>query len=90
MLSDTRSSDHGGVAMPRLHELKTGDFATIEKLEGDPALIQRLYEIGLLEGDTIEVLGFAPMGDPIEIRVGFTRLSLRNNEAAAITVQPRV
>ena len=76
--------------MPRLHELKKGDFATIEKLEGDPALIQRLYEIGLLEGDTLEVLGFAPMGDPIEIRVGSTRLSLRNNEAAAITVQPRV
>ena len=76
--------------MPQLHELKTGDCAVIEKLDGDPALIQRLYEIGLLEGDTLEVLGFAPMGDPIEIRVGSTRLSLRNNEAAAITVSPRV
>ena len=73
--------------MPTLAELRPGQVGRVEALRGDPALVQRLYEIGVLEGDTIEVLGFAPLGDPVEIRVGNTRLSLRNAEAASISVQ---
>ena len=74
--------------MPTLDQLLTGQSGEIETLAGDPALVQRLYEIGLLEGETIEVLGFAPLGDPVEIRVGNTRLSLRKQEAAAVSVRP--
>jgi ferrous iron transport protein A len=73
--------------MPTLDQLKTGQSGVVESIGGQPALVQRLYEIGLLEGDAVEVLGFAPLGDPLEIRVGDTRLSLRKNEAAAITVR---
>ena len=29
--------------------------------------MQRLYELGLLEGDEVEVVRFAPLGDPIEL-----------------------
>jgi ferrous iron transport protein A len=43
-------------------------------------------EMGLLEGETIEVVGFAPLGDPMEIRVGDYRLSIRKTEAARVAV----
>ena len=65
-----------------------GQSAVISEISGQPSLVQRLYEFGLLEGETIEVLGFAPMGDPLEIRVGNTRLSLRASEAAGVLVEP--
>jgi len=42
--------------------------------------------MGLLEGEEIEVLGIAPLGDPVEIRVRDFRLSLRRREAATIRV----
>ncbi len=73
--------------MPTLDQLLTGQRGEVETLAGDPELVQRLYEIGLLEGEMVEVLGFAPLGDPVEVRVGNTRLSLRRQEAAAVSVR---
>jgi Fe2+ transport system protein FeoA len=43
--------------------------------------------MGLLEGEEIEVLGYAPLGDPMEIRLRDYRLSLRRNEARLIEVE---
>lgn len=73
--------------MITLDQLRPGQQATILSLSGEPGLVQRLYEFGLLEGGMIEVLVLAPLGDPIEIRLGNTRLSLRKAEAAGIGVQ---
>lgn len=71
-----------------LSELPPGQHARIETISGDPALVQRLYEFGLLEGETVESVALAPLGDPIEIRIGHTRLSLRLREAAGVLVTP--
>ncbi len=73
--------------MPTLNDLKAGQTAVIASLSGVPALLQRLYEMGLFEGETIEFIATAPLGDPIEIRLGNTRLSLRKTEAAGIHIQ---
>lgn len=73
--------------MPTLNDLCPGQSAVVEAITGDPALVQRLYEFGLCEGETIEFLATAPLGDPIEIRTGNTRLSLRKSEAAGIQVR---
>lgn len=73
--------------MPTLADLSPGQSAEIVSLAGDPALVQRLYEFGLLEGETVEVIARAPLGDPIEICFGNSRLSLRKAEAANITVR---
>ena len=72
--------------MPTLDHAKPGQQLRIDRIDGAPELVQRLMEFGLLEGETIEIVGFAPMGDPIEIHIGGTRLSLRKREAAQITV----
>lgn len=74
--------------MPSLDQLETGQRASVIALAGNDALMQRLLEMGLLEGEEIEVLGFAPLGDPMEICLRGYRLSLRRSEASQITVQP--
>ena len=74
--------------MATLAELRPGAKAEIIAINGEPALIQRLYEMGMMEGEELEVLALAPLGDPVEIRCGNTRLSLRRREAAGIEVRP--
>jgi ferrous iron transport protein A len=72
--------------MPTLSQLRPGARASVLAVSGEPDLVQRLYEFGLFEGEEIEVMAFAPLGDPIEIRLGNTRLSLRKSEAAGVSV----
>ena len=74
--------------MPMLDQLKQGDRATIAALSGESALVQRLLELGIFDGEEVEVIALAPFGDPIEIRCGDSRLSLRRREAASIQVHP--
>ena len=73
--------------MPTLDQLPVGGRAEVVALAGEPQLVQRFYELGLMEGEPVEVLAVAPLGDPIEIRLGNSRLSLRKAEAAGVTVQ---
>jgi len=47
---------------------------------------QRLLEMGLTAGTAFEVIRFAPLGDPIEIKVRGYHLSLRKHEAAGVFV----
>ena len=44
-------------------------------------------ELGLTVGVTVEVVRFAPLGDPIELKVRGGHLSIRKAEAAAILVE---
>ncbi len=73
--------------MPPLSELRPGARGSVRTIEGQPDLVQRLYEFGLFEGEEIEVLALAPFGDPIEIRLGNTRLSLRKSEASGVSIE---
>lgn len=50
-------------------------------MNGPPALIQRLMEMGITEGEVLEVVRLAPLGDPLEIRIRGYELSLRKSEA---------
>jgi Fe2+ transport system protein FeoA len=74
--------------MISLDQLPLGQSGTITAVQGDDALVQRLLEMGLLEGEEVEVVGAAPLGGPLEIRLRDYRLSLRRQEAARIAVQP--
>jgi ferrous iron transport protein A len=70
-----------------LSDLRPGERASVVSVAGDPALVQRLYEFGLMEGEELELIASAPLGDPIEVRLGNTRLSLRRSEAVGVTVR---
>jgi ferrous iron transport protein A len=73
--------------MPSLDQLQPGQRGRVSTLAGNDGLVQRLMEMGLFEGEEIEVLALAPLGDPIEIRLGDSRLSLRRREAARVQVR---
>lgn len=72
--------------MPTLDQVPPGGRCRIALLGGSPALVQRLLELGLMEGEDLTVVTRAPLGDPIEVESVLTRLSLRKTEAAQIQV----
>ena len=73
--------------MKTLDTLKQGDRARIVEISGDDAVAVRLMEMGLVEGEEIEHLGSAPLGDPLEFLIRGYRLSLRIAEARRVQVQ---
>lgn len=70
-----------------LDRLSIGQSGRILCISGEPALVQRLMEMGMLEGDPIELIGVAPLGDPLEVRLGDSCLSLRRHDAALVEVE---
>ena len=67
--------------------LKDGDSAVITSIEGSTAdLRRRLYSLGLVPGALVERLRQAPLGDPIQLRVGGSTISIRAREASAVNL----
>lgn len=75
------------VNIPTLDQLQRGQRATVVGIAGADGIVQRLLEMGLFAGEELEVIGFAPLGDPMEIRLRDYRLSLRRGEASRISVK---
>lgn len=48
---------------------------------------RRLLELGLVPGTQVSVVGVSPLGDPLELEVRGSRLSIRKKEALAIEVE---
>ena len=71
-----------------LDQIPRGTTARICDVTGDDTLAIRLMEMGLIEGEEIELLGAAPLGDPLEFSIRGYRLSLRANEARRVVVEP--
>jgi ferrous iron transport protein A len=71
-----------------LDELRVGQQARIVDVEGNDGIAIRLMEMGLTDGETISLVGFAPLGDPIEFLVRGYRLSLRKTEAMRVSIVP--
>jgi ferrous iron transport protein A len=64
-----------------------GRTATVTEIKLPPAARPRLMEMGLLVGTKVELVRFAPLGDPVEIKVRGYNLTLRKSEAEQILVQ---
>ena len=69
-----------------LTTLPAGSAATVREIKVAPESRARLMEMGLLVGTHVELVRFAPMGDPVEIKVRGYHLSLRKHEAEQIWV----
>jgi ferrous iron transport protein A len=72
-----------------LDELQIGQIASIIEVSGQDGIAIRLMEMGLTDGEEIQLIGFAPLGDPIEFLVRSYRLSLRKAEAKRVTALAR-
>lgn len=66
-------------------DLKPGDLAVVKGWLTDSPPI-RLMELGILPGTTIELIRFAPLGDPIDIKVRGYHLSIRKEDASQIVL----
>jgi Fe2+ transport system protein FeoA len=73
-------------ASESLSDLPLGQKGRVVGFSLPPEQRQRLLEMGLTVGAQFEVVRFAPMGDPIDIKVRGYHLSLRKNEAAGVFV----
>lgn len=72
-----------------LTSLQVGRTATVCEIKVPPENRGRLLEMGLLVGTPVELIRFAPLGDPIEIKVRGYHLTLRKHEAEQIWVKPK-
>lgn len=70
-----------------LNDLLEGQAGTIIDIQGNDSLSARLMEMGLIPGERVEMVGQAPMGDPVEYSVVGYRLSLRRVEARRVWIQ---
>ena len=73
--------------MRTLDTLKPKESGVVLSLRGVGDTQQRLLEMGVCDGAEVEVLRFAPMGDPMEIFVRGFHLTLRKSEAALVQLE---
>ena len=69
-----------------LTSVAVGTTATVTEINLPPTSRPRLMEMGLLVGTKVELVRFAPLGDPVEIKVRGYNLTLRKSEAEQILV----
>ncbi len=72
----------------KLSELATGSTAVVTRFSSDAPGLLRLRELGVLPGTSITLVRRAPLGDPIEISIRGSLLSIRRQEADWIDVTP--
>ena len=75
------------VAIQPLTSVALGTSATVAEIRLPPESRPRLMEMGLLVGTSVELVRFAPLGDPVEIKVRGYNLTLRKHEAEQIWVR---
>jgi Fe2+ transport system protein FeoA len=78
-------SDPAAIPEP-LSALQPGERGKVVALDLPGDAKGRIMELGLTIGATIEVIRFAPLGDPMEIKVRGGHLSLRKADAAGIKI----
>ena len=72
-----------------LTALAVGASATVTEIKVPAESRSRLMEMGLLVGSAVQLVRFAPLGDPVEIKVRGYHLTLRKHEAEQILVEPK-
>ena len=68
--------------------LKNGRSGRITAVTASGGLGLRMREMGLVPGTVITVMGRAPLRDPVRLRINSNMLTLRNNEADRIEIEP--
>ena len=71
-----------------LRELEIGKSAVIRSVGGDGALRQHFLDMGVIPGEEVTVVKYAPMGDPMELTIHGYQLTLRLADAAQIEILP--
>ena len=70
-----------------LRQLAINDRARILSITAGAEISRRLRDMGLVPGTELQVVGRAPLRDPVALRLRDFTLTLRNNEADVIMVE---
>ena len=70
----------------KLNELKIGENAVIEKVGGEGELRQHFLDMGMIPGVEVTLMKYAPMGDPMELRIHEYELTMRVADGEKIEV----
>lgn len=70
-----------------LSSLAPGQVGIVAAIQVPSDSKPRLLEMGLLKGTRVQLIRFAPMGDPVEIKIRGYHLTLRRHEAEQILVE---
>ena len=70
-----------------LTTLQKGEKAQILQISSRGELGRRIRDMGLIPGVAITMLGRAPMGDPLALRVADTTVAIRKREAQSILIK---
>ncbi|MCP3966870.1 MAG: ferrous iron transport protein A [Lentisphaerae bacterium] len=71
-----------------LSDAKEGDVVKVVKLKSSSAIKQRMLDMGIMPSSEIRVERYAPLRDPIQIKVKGYNLALRVSEGNQIEVEP--
>lgn len=69
-----------------LKELPIGKTATVRTVGGEGALRQHFLDMGIIPGAEVTMVKYAPMGDPVEVRIHSYELTLRLDDAGRIEI----
>ena len=69
-----------------MRQMSANQAGVISRVKGGGELGIRIREMGLVPGAAIEIVGRAPLNDPVHIKLYGNNLTLRNNEADHILV----
>ncbi len=72
-----------------LADLEPGDQAVIRDFTSSDDSLIRFRELGMLPGTPVSLIRRAPLGDPLELSVRGSLLSVRAHEAKLIEIEPR-
>ncbi|MFA5260269.1 MAG: ferrous iron transport protein A [Candidatus Omnitrophota bacterium] len=72
-----------------INALRIGQKGVVIDLNGDEHIVQRLLEMGVTPGCLVQIIRYAPMGDPVDIKVRGYHLTIRKREADMILVNPQ-
>ena len=71
-----------------LRDLEIGQSCIVERVGGEGSLRQHFLDMGIIPGVRVTLVKFAPMGDPMELRIHSYELTLRLADAEQIDVRP--
>ena len=69
-----------------LDEIQINKPAIIIEVNAQGMLLQKLYDMGFIEGTKIQIIRRSPLNDPIEIEIFSYHISIREKEAKSIKV----
>jgi ferrous iron transport protein A len=69
-----------------LASARIGQSVQVREVRLSHPLAARLMEMGFVGGATAEIMGRAPLGDPLRVRIGDSRVSIRSSEAELVEI----